>query len=199
MHDKGKKMNRRKFLRTSGLVTTGIIVAASGAVLFAADDTWALKMKTFDVHTAKTLLAMVRATYPHDTLSDIYYAKVVGDLDAQATKDKKIANMIASGIIHLDRIMKVKFVDLSPGDRLIVLKTIENSIFFQKVRSTIVVSLYSQPLVWRHFGYEGPSYKFGGYIKRGFDDLNWLKRPPLDVSPKAWISETPLNNRPDGL
>ena len=51
----------------------------------------------------------------------------------------------------------------------------ESSAFFQTVRGTTVVSLYNNPLVWRHFGYEGPSYGFGGYIHRGFDDLNWLK------------------------
>jgi len=182
---RGKGMNRRQFLQTSGLATAGFAVVASGAVLVAGDGAWALEMKTFDAHTAETLLAMVRATYPHDTLADVYYAKVVGDLDAQAAKDKGLAKMIAGGVATLDKAMKMKFVDLSAGNRLKVLKAVETGAFFQKVRGTTVVSLYNQPLVWRHFGYEGPSYKFGGYIHRGFDDLNWLKQPPLDASPKA--------------
>jgi len=184
MHTKGKAMSRRRFLQISGLATAGLATIASGPVLGATDGTWGLAMQAFDAHTAETLLAMVRATYPHDTLGDVYYAKVVGDLDAKAAKDKKLAKLIAGGITDLDRAMNVKFVDLSPGNRLKVLQSIESSPFFQKVRGTTVVSLYNQPLVWRHFGYEGPSYP-QGYLERGFDDLNWLKRPPLDASPRA--------------
>lgn len=183
MHCKG--MSRRQFLQTSGLATAGFAALASGAVLVASDGAWALEMKTFNAHTAETLLAMVRTTYPHETLADVYYAKVVGDLDAQAAKNKGLAKTIATGVATLDKAMKINFVKLSDGNRLKVLKMIETSPFFQKVRGTTIVSLYNQPLVWRHFGYEGPSYKFGGYIHRGFDDLTWLKQPPLDASPKA--------------
>jgi hypothetical protein len=28
--------------------------------------------------------------------------------------------------------------------------------------------------VWPIFGYEGESYSKGGYIKRGFDDIDWI-------------------------
>jgi len=28
--------------------------------------------------------------------------------------------------------------------------------------------------VWPKFGYEGSSSERGGYINRGFDDINWL-------------------------
>jgi hypothetical protein len=61
----------------------------------------------------------------------------------------------------------------------------QDSAFFQKVRGQTVVSLYNNPLAWRHFGYEGASAEFGGYLERGFDDLNWLPQPPEDASPKA--------------
>ena len=46
--------------------------------------------------------------------------------------------------------------------------------FFHKVYSTTIVSLYNQPEVWPKFGYEGPSSAKGGYLHRGFNDLNWL-------------------------
>lgn len=198
MYNKRTKVNRRQFLQTSGLATVSFMLGTSGVVLFTTDGAWALEMKTFDMRTAKTLLVMVRTIYPHDTLADIYYAKVIGDLDALAAKNNGIRKMFAKEISKLNKILDVKFVDLSPHNRLRVLQTIETSAFFRKVRSTTVVSLYNQPLVWRHFGYEGPSWKFGGYIKRGFDDLNWLKQPPLDASPKAFIAETPLNVMTNG-
>ncbi len=49
-----------------------------------------------------------------------------------------------------------------------------NSDFFQKVRGGLVVGLYNQPAVWDQLGYEGASFDKGGYINRGFDDINWL-------------------------
>jgi hypothetical protein len=34
--------------------------------------------------------------------------------------------------------------------------------------------------VWELVGYEGPSYDRGGYLHRGFDDLDWLPRPRVE-------------------
>jgi hypothetical protein len=41
-----------------------------------------------------------------------------------------------------------------------------------------VVGLYSQPDIWPYFGYEGPSNDKGGYVNRGFDDIDWLDEAP---------------------
>jgi hypothetical protein len=46
--------------------------------------------------------------------------------------------------------------------------------FFNKVRSDLIVSFYNQPDIWHRFGYEGSSFEYGGYLHRGFDDINWL-------------------------
>ena len=37
-----------------------------------------------------------------------------------------------------------------------------------------VASLYNNPEVWPKFGYEGSSAEHGGYINRGFSDIDWL-------------------------
>ena len=42
------------------------------------------------------------------------------------------------------------------------------------MRSTLVVSLYNQKDLWAKFGYEGSSADKGGYINRGFSDIDWL-------------------------
>ena len=64
------------------------------------------------------------------------------------------------------------------------LKAIDNTPFFQKVRSVELVTLYSNPSVWKSLGYQGPSYRFGGYAHKGFNDLAWLPDPPQSASPK---------------
>ena len=178
-----KGMNRRQFLESGGLAAAGVAAVASGAVLAAPDGAWALELGALSEHEGKTLLAMTRQLYPHDTLSDMYYAGVVGGLDAGAADDAELAGLLKEGVAALDRARGVPWIDLSEGYRIEVLKEMESSAFFQKVRGTTVVALYNNKLVWRHFGYEGASYDYGGYIDRGFDDLNWLARPDLEASP----------------
>lgn len=180
-----KSMNRRQFLQTSGLAAAGVAATASGAVLIAPDGAWALQLGAIDEHTAKTLLAVSRRIYPHDALGDMYYVPVVEALDGAAKTDKDLAKLLTDGVAGLDSAMGVKWLDLSEGNQLSILTGIQSDGFFQKVRGQTVVSLYNNPLAWRHFGYEGPSYEYGGYIQRGFDDLNWLPQPSDDASPKA--------------
>ncbi len=59
-------------------------------------------------------------------------------------------------------------------DRLPLVQAITDTPFFQKLRSDLVVSFYNQKDLWPRFGYEGPSWEHGGYLERGFNDLDWL-------------------------
>ena len=45
------------------------------------------------------------------------------------------------------------------------------------MRSTAVVEVYSDERDLAAVGYEGPSFDQGGYLNRGFDDLDWLPDP----------------------
>ena len=62
------------------------------------------------------------------------------------------------------------------AERVVLLQQIEQTPFFQKVRGDLVVSLYNQKELWPKFGYEGSSAEFGGYITRGFADIDWLPK-----------------------
>ena len=62
------------------------------------------------------------------------------------------------------------------ADRVALLQRIEQTEFFQKIRGDLVVSLYNQKELWPKFGYEGSSAEHGGYIKRGFADIDWLPK-----------------------
>ena len=52
--------------------------------------------------------------------------------------------------------------------------------FLTAIVDSVVVTLYSDPEVWELLGYEGPSFDKGGYLHRGFDDLDWLPDPPIE-------------------
>ncbi len=174
-----KGMNRRQFLQSSSLAAGATVAATSGAAA------QGMGLETLDDHSGTTLLKMTRDLYPHDTLADVYYMVVVEALDAEAARNDEAASLINEGVAQLDGAMGVNYVELSEGNRLAVLEAMQSDPFFQMVRGTTIVALYNDPLVWRHFGYEGPSFDYGGYIDRGFDDLRWAGEPSDDASPKA--------------
>lgn len=182
MHN-ASSMDRRRFLKLSGGVMITAASVSGVATLMAPDQAWSMSLETLDAHQADTLLNVTRQIFPHDSLADMYYATVVRDLDNAAAADPAKAQVLQEGIAALDEAMHVAWVDLSEGNRQATLEAIQDSAFFSTVQGTAVVSLYNNPLVWRHFGYEGPAFNQGGYLTRGFNDLNWLPEPPEDASP----------------
>jgi sigma54-dependent transcription regulator len=122
-----------------------------------------------------TITAAARAMYPHDALPDDVYARVAGKLAEASHEDPGAARVIEDGVSALSR--GRAFAELSEDEQLVLLNAIEGSEFFELVRSTAVVEVYSDQRTWKLIGYEGPSFDKGGYIRRGFDDLDWLPDP----------------------
>jgi hypothetical protein len=179
-------MKRREFIHKGVLVAVGAAVNSRvkrPPSMVSTPESWTAGLRNINVHEGVTLLRMSREIFPHDRLTDSYYITVVNDLDTEAGKNSDTQKLLQAGVADLDRSDK-KFVDMSPEHRLEVLKKIQDSPFFQKVRGTEIVSLYNNPGVWKEFGFAGPSYPFGGYLYHGFNDLNWLPDPPESASPK---------------
>ena len=116
--------------------------------------------------------------YPHDALPDDIYARVGEKLAEAAREDSGVARMIEDGVSALNG--GTRFAELSADEQLKRLQAIEGSDFFELVRSTAVVEVYSDQRTWQLVGYEGPSFEKGGYIDRGFNDLDWLPDPEAD-------------------
>ena len=130
-----------------------------------------------------TCLQAVRTIYPHDGLPDEAYAKVVRAVEAEASADEAIAARLRDGLADLDG--EGSFAALDADARLDAMRAIEGSELFKLLHATATVELYDNPLVWEAFGYEGPSTHVGGYVDRGFADLDWLPDPPLALDPAA--------------
>jgi len=109
-----------------------------------------------------------------DRLGDQYYAVMVDSLDKQAAGDPALRKLLADGVGRLDSARGIAWVQLSNGARDAVLKSMEGSEFFATIRAATINNLYTNPLVYRFFGFEGSSVEHGGYIRRGFDDIGWL-------------------------
>src|SRR5918996_6388467 len=177
-------INRRQFLESSGQAAGVVVVAASGVTMLVdPKGAWAMTLEAIPAEEAQTLLQALRVMYPHESLSDQYYAQVVAALDQDAKGDEAVAAMLKDGVARLDQAGPVPFIELSEGNQRKALDAIATSDFFQTVRFKTIAVFYNNPLVWEAFGYEGEAFAHGGYVERGFDDLGWLPDPPDDASP----------------
>jgi len=173
--EKRAKISRREFMVTSGaaaFIVTNIAVINT-------EEAWALEVKALKPGTMRTLILVARDIYPHDRLADKYYAAAVMGYDEGAQKDATLKNLIEMGISGLDLRSRDKhhkpYAEVAKEeDRVAMLREIEGTQFFQKIRSGLVVGLYNNKEVWPLMGYEGSSWEQGGYIHRGFNDLDWL-------------------------
>jgi hypothetical protein len=132
-------------------------------------------------NVAEAVAALARTLYPHAALPDSVYARVSAKLDEAAREDAALAQVINDGVADLDGRGDEPFVARSGEQQLADAKAIAGSAFFDLVRSTAVVEIYSDPQTWSAFGYEGPSFAKGGYIDRGFNDLDWLPDPEQEA------------------
>lgn len=181
--DKATKVSRRSFLKTSSLTAFGSVALGSGAMLLDPKGAWAMTLKSLQPQTMATLILMARDIYPHDRLTDAVYAKAVSGYDDQSASDPDTKTMIETGTSQLDKAAqaayKVDYVNIGwEEQRTHLLRGMQETAFFQTIRSGLVTSLYNQHDIWMKFGYEGASADKGGYIHRGFNDINWLPAQP---------------------
>ena len=177
--DRRSKYDRRVFLQGAATAVPTVAIAASAGL--GIENAWAEDATALTPATLKTLVKVARDTYPHDFLGDSYYIAAVKPWDGKAAKDPAVKKLINDGVNRLDQDArdrhKVPYVEVPwEVDRVVLLQGIEQTDFFKKMRSDLVVSLYNQKELWPKFGYEGSSAEHGGYIKRGFADIDWLPK-----------------------
>ncbi len=173
----GYRLSRRELL-AKGLGLGSSFLVGSG-FLAGSTASWAVEVTTLEPATMATLVQMARDIYPHDQFGDELYAVAVKGHDETAGNVADFRDMIESGIASLNaKAQELGHPDyVSTGweaERVEILKGMESSAFFQTIRGGLVVGLYNQMPVWDHPGYEGASFAKGGYLDRGFDDVNWL-------------------------
>jgi hypothetical protein len=177
--DRRGKYSRRIFLQGAATAVPVVAVAASAGI--GIEDAWATDATTLTPATLKTLVKVARDIYPHDFLVDSYYITAIKPWDGKAAKDPAVKAMLEDGVRRLDQDAKdrhkVAYVQVPwEADRIVLLQGIEQTDFFKTLRSDLIVSLYNQEEVWPKFGYEGSSAEHGGYINRGFADIDWLPK-----------------------
>jgi len=119
------------------------------------------------------LEAVAYTLFPHAALEPSHYKNaalaVQGALAADLAKLTEARKILAS-------LESSGFLTASQPDRERQLKDFEKSDLFSTAYSTTLNTLYSDKGVWAKFGYEGSAVEHGGYLKRGFNNINWLPR-----------------------
>lgn len=172
MQAEHRKLTRRDLLTRS--VAAGAAFVVGSGYVAGNSAAWAMDVAHLQPQTMATLIQMARDIYPHDKVGDEFYAIAVKGYDTA-----EAAEMIEAGVTALNAAAQGKgylnYLDMGwERDRVDLLRGMENSGFFQTIRGGLVTGLYNQKAVWPIFGYEGESFSKGGYIDRGFDDINWL-------------------------
>jgi hypothetical protein len=170
-------IDRRGFLHKTGILT-GILAAGSPLALLAPSRAWAVDLTSLTSAEGTTLLAAARTIAPHDKLEDAAYAFVIRALDGAAAKDEALRKQLKEGVASLG----ATFASAPEDKRVDALRKLESTPFFQNLRVQTLQVLYSTPLAYAYFGYEGEAFSKGGYLQRGFNDLRWLPEVPQNDS-----------------
>ena len=106
---------------------------------------------------------------PYSELPPELYVKA-----AQQILDVKDNNILA-GLEKLRAATRnAAWKDFPEPERLAILSSLQDSPFFGVVRTNTLQVLLRDPATFALVGYGGSSIQYGGYIRRGFDDINWL-------------------------
>jgi TAT (twin-arginine translocation) pathway signal sequence len=168
------KFSRRGFLRAGAATVAAAAVGGAPLLTQAAES-------GLSAEQSRTLVKFTRDLFPHDRLDDSFYAKAIAPLKDEASKDATARRLLAEGVAQLDSATMASagkpYAEVTDESiRIAAIKKIEGGAFFEKVYSGTITPLYNQPELWAKFGYEGPSSAQGGYLHRGFSDIDWLPR-----------------------
>jgi len=130
-----------------------------------------------DDRAARMLTAIAATIYPHAALPRSVYARVAAALLAKAQDDSSTRRTLDAGLEDLDGSAGGDWLSLAAATQLKSLVMRQNAPFFQLVRGTTAATLYSDPEVWKLFGYGGDAWSFGGYSGKALNDIDWLPEP----------------------
>jgi hypothetical protein len=125
----------------------------------------------------RTLTAMVRRMFPHERFPDGPYERCAAAIRDAAQADVRTKAQLEEGLRAL---VARRFGDMDADAAMACLKEISGSSFFAFVQSTVVTTLYDDHEVWALLGYEAGSFAKGGWVDRGFNDLDWLPEPRIE-------------------
>jgi hypothetical protein len=164
-----QKATRRRFLVAtiaySGLISTGV-----GGALLRAGSAWAQSTDG----NADELARMARLLFPHDGITDAVYAEVIDGILTDAADDPSMLDLLNQAISTLNAVQGDDWFEAGEKVQIVAMQAVEGEAFFAAILGDVRARFYNHPQVWEQVRYPGSSVEFGGYVDRGFDDIDWL-------------------------
>jgi hypothetical protein len=117
----------------------------------------------------ETLASVAYDIMPYDNVRPELYVRAA---QAMLAGDRALAE---DGLARLKAATGGKrWKDLDEAEQISALASVQGSDVFTYMRSTTINTLFVDPDVWGMVGYGGSAVEHGGYINRGFDEIDWL-------------------------
>lgn len=133
-----------------------------------------MEPRSLSTDQRRTLLRLVELLVPHPGVAESVFDRTAAHVADVAATDEGVRRLL---IRHLEDLTKKEFALMKPPEAGAEIGDLEGTPFFRFLRAETVNFFYSEMDVYAVLGYEGPSFDKGGYINRGFDDLDWLPDP----------------------
>jgi len=159
--------SRRQFL-VAAITVSGLATGTLATALFRESAAWA---KDPD----KPLTRLAQLLFPHRALADSVYDDVVTRALAMTAEDPAANDLLLSAEQVLNA--QVAGSDWYAADektQLAAMSAVQGEAFFPAARNLFMFALYTHKECWKTIGYPGSSREYGGYLERGFDDIDWL-------------------------
>ncbi len=169
----GEKTTRRRFL-VAAVTGSGSLASGFGLSMIRASSAWAQATPDQTRGLAKTLGRMARLLYPHDAIADDIYAEVVDGILSAVANDAAISGALDAAVSALNAVQVADWFDLEEEQQIAAMTKVQGEAFFAAIQGQVMGRFYSHPKVREFIKYPGSSVEFGGYVNRGFDDIDWL-------------------------
>lgn len=170
----GVDATRRRLLVAFVVACAGAAVVR-GAAAGAASQADAAPLGTGSADDWRSVL---EAMFPHERVERALYGVPAGALVAAAEQDPAARALLADGWRRLNEAAGGAWETADAAARTRAVGAIAGTPLFAMLRQTTVFTFYNHPDVWAAFGYEGDAWRFGGWLGKGVDTIDWLPDPP---------------------
>ena len=167
-----EQTTRRRIL-VAALTFSTVAATAPTSLWFGGSAAWAQATDPAQ-ELADVLAHLARLLFPHDGLADETYANVIGGVLAATAEDRAMTEVLHSAEVALDAASGQSWMKLDAAAQIEAIKLVQDEAFFAAILGTVRGHFYNNPEVWQFIDYPGSSKEYGGYINRGFNDIDWL-------------------------
>ena len=167
---------RRRFL-IAVIAGSGVMASGLNLALIRNASAWAGAADDGSAANGNILARMVRLYYPHENVADHVYVQTVDNILTAAASDSQLQQLLDDAYAALDGAGDQRFAELDAESQLAAMTKVQDETFFTAIKFQVLARFYANAEVWKAINYPGSSVEHGGYVERGFNDIDWL---PVD-------------------